>query len=205
MRVSASTFLLKNVGYTEMVTLARDTVFLFDATQGEARAREDSTWIAKLFPGHHPVVVVVTDLAWPHVSGVRFWVARGATIIAHNAARPFLQSVVERRWTLAPDALQKQPRPLRFVGVRDVGKLAGGEVLLFPIDGIGSEVALAAYVGNSRFLWASDFVQSLSEPTAYVNEVVRAAHRVGIVPERVAAQHMALVRWDTVSQLGRSR
>jgi hypothetical protein len=204
-RVSATTFLLKNRGYTEMVTLARDTVFIFDATQGEARAREDSVWIGKLFSGRHPVAVVVTDLAWPHVSGVRFWVSRGATIIAHKAARPFLQSVVDRRWTLAPDVLERQPRSMRFVGVSDTRKLAGGDVLLFPIDGIGSEVALSAYVANSRFLWASDYVQSLKKPTAYVDEVVRAAERVGVRPERLAAEHMALVRWDTVSQLARRR
>jgi hypothetical protein len=94
---------------------------------------------------------------------------------------------------------------MRFVGVTDTRKLAGGDVLLFPIDGIGSEVALSAYLASSRFLWASDYVQSLKRPTAYVDEVVRAAERVGVRPERVAAEHMALVGWDTVSQLARRR
>ncbi|HYM26127.1 MAG TPA: hypothetical protein VEU08_23075 [Vicinamibacterales bacterium] len=204
-RVSGNTFLLKNRGYTEMVSLARDTVFVFDASQGEARAREDSAWIGKLFPGPHPIAVIVTDLAWPHVSGVRFWVARGATIIAHRAARSFLQSVVDRRWTLAPDLLEKRRRPMRFVGVNSTSKLAGGALMLFPIDGIGSEVALAAYVANDRFLWASDYVQNLNAPTLYVDEVVRAVRRVGITPERAAAQHMRLVGWDTVARLGQPR
>ena len=88
-RVSSTTFLLRNRGYTEAVTLQRDTVFVFDATQGEERVRQDSAWIATLFPGRHPIVVVVTDLAWPHVAGVRAWVARGATIVSHRAARRF--------------------------------------------------------------------------------------------------------------------
>src|SRR5262245_61780730 len=101
-RVSASTFLLRNRGYTEAVTLQRDTVFVFDATQGDERVRQDSAWIAALFPGRHPIAVVVTDLAWPHVAGVRAWVARGATIVSHRAAKPFLTEVVNRRWTQTP-------------------------------------------------------------------------------------------------------
>lgn len=202
-RVSGSTFLLRNRGYAEMVTLTRDTVFLFDATQAETRAREDSAWIGKLFPGKHPIVVIVTDLAWPHVSGLRFWVARGATIMSHSASQPFLQSVVDRRWTLAPDLLERERKPLRFVGLNTTRMLGGGGLTVFPIDGIGSEVALAAYVAPDRFLWASDYVQSLDEPTAYVDEVVRAVHRVGVTPERVAAEHMRIVPWDTVARLAK--
>jgi hypothetical protein len=62
-RVGAQTFLLVTPAYTETVTLQRDTVFILDATTSEARARGDSTWISRLFPGKHPVALVVTDLA----------------------------------------------------------------------------------------------------------------------------------------------
>ncbi|HEU5218293.1 MAG TPA: hypothetical protein VFU23_06520, partial [Gemmatimonadales bacterium] len=61
-RAGAHAFLLKNRGYTELVALERDTVFVFDATQGDERARQDSLWVGRLFPGRHAVVVVVTDL-----------------------------------------------------------------------------------------------------------------------------------------------
>ena len=105
-QVSANTWLLRNAGYTEAVTLAGNEVYVFDATQGENRARQDAVAIAKLFPGPHRINVVVTDLAWPHVAGLRYWVAQGATIVAHVATRGFLQRVIDRRWTLAPDALE---------------------------------------------------------------------------------------------------
>src|SRR5258708_30064083 len=80
------TYLLSNPGYTEAVTQVGDQVFLFDATQGEERAKKDAEAIAKLFPGYKKLTVVVTDLAWPHVAGVRYSVANGAKIVAHNAA-----------------------------------------------------------------------------------------------------------------------
>lgn len=202
-RVSATTFLLRNRGYAETVTLVRDTVFVFDATQGDERVRQDSSWIAALFPGRHPIVVVVTDLAWPHVAGVRAWVARGATIVSHRAARPFLTEVVNRRWTVSPDLLERRREhvALRFRAVDDSLALAGGDVLLFPIDGAASEVALAAFVRPDRFLWASDFIQRVTSPSQYLDDVFAAVTRAGVSPLKVAAEHAPLVAWDRVAPL----
>jgi hypothetical protein len=205
-RVSANTVLLRNPGYQETLTLARDTVFVLDATQGDARARQDSAWIGKLFPGSHPIVVVITDLAWPHVAGVRYWVAQGATIVSHRASLPFLTRVVDRRWTDAPDLLERvraRGTRFKFRAVDDSLPLAGGEVTLFAIDGPSSEGALAAYVRNDRFLWASDFVQTLQRPTQYLDEVLAAVHRMRYEPSRLAAEHLPLVDWSATARFDR--
>lgn len=202
-RVSASTFLLRNRGYTEAITLQRDTVFVFDATQGDERVRQDSAWIAALFPGRHPIAVVVTDLAWPHVAGVRAWVARGATIISHRASRSFLTEVVNRRWTATPDLLEQRRATARFKfrPVDDSLTLAGGEIALYPIDGAASEVALLGFVRPDRFLWASDFVQNVNSPTQYLDEVAAAVTRAQIKPIMVAAEHAPLIAWERVAPL----
>lgn len=202
-RVSDNVFVLRNTGYGEVVALVRDTVFVFDATQGDERVRQDSLWIATLFPGHHPIVLVVTDLAWPHVAGVRAWVARGATVVGHRAARSFLERVVNRRWTLAPDLLERRRAhaAFRFRAVADSVSLAGGDIVVFPIDGVASEVALAAFIRPSRFLWASDYVQDLDAPTQYVDEVAAAVRRMGLSPSTVAAEHARLAQWSRVAAL----
>jgi hypothetical protein len=202
-RVAPNTFLLKNRGYAEMVTLERDTVFMMEATQGDERARQDSVWIGRLFPGRHPIVVVVTDVAWPHIAGVRFWVASGATIISHHTSRPMLEQVVNRRWTLTPDRLEahRTGHPLKFLPVGDSLRLAGGRVALYPIDGIGSEGALMAWLPESATLWGSDYLQDPTDPTLYVTEVVRATRRAGITPKQTAAQHFPLTPWEKVAAL----
>ena len=203
-RVSANTVVLHNPGYNETITLARDTVFIFDATQSDDRARLDSALIARLFPGRHPVVLVVTDLAWPHVSGLRFWVASGATIVSHRAGRAFLEQIVARRWTLAPDKLENQRGTgvrLRFRPVSDSLRLAGGDITVRAIDGIGSEGALMAYVKADHFLWASDYIQDLTGPTLYALEVLRAAGRAGFSPERVDAEHIPITSWARIREL----
>jgi hypothetical protein len=202
-RVGSSAVLLRSRWYTEGAVLLGDTVYVLDATLGERRARADSAWIETLFPGRHPVAVVVTDLAWPHVAGVRYWVARGATIISHRASEPFLRRVVERRWTLAPDLLERRraSSPLRFRAVEDSALLAGGRLRLYAINGIGSEGALMAWLPGERFLWAGDYVQTVREPSAYAAEVIAAVWRAGVRPERVAAQHLPLTEWAVVERV----
>ncbi len=203
-RVSATTFLLHNRGYAEAVTLARDTVFVFDATQGEARARQDSAWIGKLFPGRHPIAVVITDLAFPHVAGVRYWVAEGATIASHRASREFLERVVARKWVDAPDLLEKQRAHgirLKFRAVNDSLSLAGGAITLFALDGPSSEGALGAFVHADKFLWASDYVQTLGAPTQYLDEVAAAVRRMKLTPAKLASEHLPLVDWSRAERL----
>jgi hypothetical protein len=150
-------------------------------------------------------VLVVTDLAWPHVAGVRFWVASGATVVSYRASRAFLEQIVAHHWTVKPDKLEIQrkrgPVTLRFRPVSDSLRLAGGDIGLYPIDGTGSEGALMAYVRKARFLWASDFVQSTTDPTLYALEVWRAARRVGLDPLWVSAEHVPVTSWETIDHL----
>lgn len=201
-RIADDTYLLAHPGYNEAVTLVGDTVVVLDATSSEDRARADSAWVARLFPGPHPVKVVVTDLAWPHIGGVRFWVARGATIVSHKQSESFLREVVERRWTLKPDALERaradRPVPFRFQAVDDNAELAGGAVRLTTIDGIGGEGALIAWMPAHAFLWAGDFIQDLRGPSLYAGEVMRAVRREGFRPDRFGAQHLPLAAWSKV-------
>ncbi len=199
-RVNEHTFLLVRPAYTETVTLQRDTVYLLDATTSEARSRGDSTWIASLFPGKHPVVVVVTDLAWPHISGVRFWVARGATIISHKISEDFIRRVVSRRWTLNPDALEKaRGAKLSFRGVADSLTLAGGAIVIHAMRGNTTEGALAAWLPAERYLWAGDYLQR-DPGSPYYIDVVLTARALALHPDKVGAQHMPLTNWADVER-----
>ncbi|HLJ87267.1 MAG TPA: hypothetical protein VKZ53_10615 [Candidatus Angelobacter sp.] len=198
-----ATYVLAQRFYNEAVTLAGDEIYLFDSTQNEERAKLDHEQIRNLFPGQHKINVVVTDFAWPHVGGVRYWVAQGATIIAHKAEKPVLQNIVDRRWTLKPDELEQHraSAKFKFVGLDSPQQFAGGAITMIPIDGIGSEVALAAFVAADRFLWASDYIQDTSAPAAYTTDVWNAVQRAGFKPERFAAEHVALNQWEVIEKL----
>lgn len=206
-RVSANTFLLVTRAYTNVVTLAHDTVWVLDAQTDERRARQDAAWIARLFPGRHPVALVVTDLAWSHISGVRYWVAHGATVYSHAASEAFLRRVTTRRWTVAPDSLEIIRRTrraavtMRFRPVNDSLPIGGGAIRLHHIAGLGSEGALMAWIPADGFLYAGDFVQDTRAPSSYAQETYAATVRAGITPRRVAAMHVGLTPWSTIEGL----
>ena len=199
-RVADDVYLLVTPMYTGAVALAGDTVVVFDATTSGARAADDQDWVRRLFPGDHPAVVLVTDLAWPHVGGVREWVAGGAAVVSHRVSEPFLRGLVDRRWTRQPDRLEARRGEVefRFTGVDGPATLGAGGVQVAPIGGIGSEGALVAYLPEAGFLWAGDYVQTVDGPSTYAAEVVAAVRREGWAPRTVAAQHLPLTPWQAV-------
>jgi hypothetical protein len=73
------------------------------------------------------------------------------------------------------------------------------------IDGIGSEGALYPWIPTHGFLWAGDYIQEVTRPSQYAIEVRAAMRRDGIVPQRIAAQHLPLTPWTTVEQANRER
>lgn len=205
-RVGPTTFALRTPSYTNVITLQRDTVWILDAQTNEDRAHQDSIWIGRLFPGTHKLAVVVTDLAFPHIGGVRYWVANGATIVSHANSAAFLRRVVDRRWTSRPDLLSRRPKsPFRFRPVHSDMELAQGALRLMPIDGIGSEGALMVYLARDRVLYAGDYIQGGGPNTfsaVYAREVVAAAKRAGLAPTSFVAMHVPLTAWDQLRRFG---
>jgi len=196
-RVSSNLFLLRNPGYTEAVALIRDTLWILDATQSEQRAALDSAWIGRLFPGRHPVMLVVTDLAWPHIAGMRYWVARGATVISHRMSAGPLRQVIDRRWTDSTDLLERRRGQVhfRFRPIDQPTELAGGAIRIVPLQGVGSEGGLGVWIPGERFWWAGDYVQQLDQPSLYGREMIGTVRSAGVVPDRFGAQHVGLAEW----------
>jgi len=204
-RVASNTFLLVTRAYTNVVSLQRDTVFILDAQTSAERAQRDSVWVGKLFPGRHPIVLVVTDLAWPHIAGVRYWIGQGATVVSHPASRAFLERVFNKQWTLQPDLLEQRRPKVRFAfrPVNGSLALAGGAIQLRPIDGAGSEGAIIAFFPSERFLYAGDYIQGGgpdSFSATYAREVAAAVRRAAFTPERFAAMHLPLSDWSSLSR-----
>ena len=115
--------------------------------------------------------------------------------------------VVERRWTREPDLLEQNRKTakLQFVAVDKTRNEADGKLRLFAIDGIGSEGALMAYVPDNSWLWASDYIQNVSSPSAYATEVWQAVERAGLKPRQVAAMHIPLTPWMTIEALAKPK
>ncbi len=197
-RVSANLFLLRNPGYTEAIALVRDTVWILDATQSEQRAALDSAWIGRLFPGRHALMLVVTDLAWPHIAGVRYWVAQGAMVISHRMSTDPLKAVIERRWSDSTDLLERRRAQVKFHfrAVDQPTELAAGALRVVPLQGVGSEGGLGVWIAAEKFWWAGDYVQRVDAPSLYGREMIGTVRSTGVEPVRFGAQHVGLADWS---------
>lgn len=202
-RVGSNVFLLTNHAFTSAVALVRDTVYLFDAPAGEQRAQRDSVWIARLFPGIHPVALVLPSTVWPHIAGLRYWVAAGARIVGPALAEPLIAATVRRRWVERPDRLERLRETgaspiLHFVAVRDSISLAGGRLSLYSLHGAANEGVLMAYLPIPRFLWASDRLQKDPSFDLYASELVDDVRRLRLTPLWTSGPHYGVVVWDSV-------
>jgi len=107
-------------------------------------------------------------------------------------------------WRFLPALAGVALVPAAFLALRSLSQplvAAGGALVLQAIDGIASEGALMGWFGDERFLWASDYIQNVRASSQYAREVLRATRRVGIVPERFAAEHVRLTPWRTIDSL----
>ena len=90
---------------------------------------------------------------------------------------------------------------MKFIGVNSVYRIANGGITLHPFDRGGIELSLMGYVIADRFLWASDYSQTVREASAYATDVWHAAQRDELHPEHTAAEHLPLTPWTTIKGL----
>ena len=202
-KINEQSYLTRNKFYTSVFTKIGDTVYLFDAPLNEARAKQDKKLIDSVFTKVQKYVLVVTDLAWPHIGGLRYWVSKGAVIVSHSASKKFIDKVIHQQWLLQPDDLQTHPKPMNFIAIDRNRKFARGELQIFPIDGIGSECALICFIPQYNLLWASDYIQDVRNPNAYAKEVIAAVDREGFKPVKFIAEHVGLTDWQKILELNK--
>jgi len=121
------------------------------STQGEGRARKDEEAIAKLFPVS-TIDGGVTDLAWPHVAGVRYWVRTALQSSRISGARIPAKC---RGSSLdpCPDYWSKRKTAsLKFIGMMPDYSTAGGAISLHRLMH-RQRSSLMGYFVADRFLW----------------------------------------------------
>ena len=58
-----------------------------------------------------------------------------------------------------------------------------------------------AFIPSDHFLWASDFIQTVDEPSENTSEVLKAVQREGLHPERTAAERVSVTPWSKIEEV----
>ncbi|NOK17283.1 hypothetical protein [Corallococcus carmarthensis] len=160
---------------------------------------------AKRFPGLKVKAVVSTSDAWPHVGGLREYVARGIPVYVLDLNRALVERLVASPRTLLPDALARKPRAakLQVVEGRRVVGSGKNRLELVPVRTETGERMLFAWLPEHGLLYTSDLVQPQPDGTFFnvqqVDETVQVAAREKLPVARVFGMHLKPTDWSTLT------
>jgi len=155
--------------------------------------------------GDEPIrALVLTSGAWPHLAGVRAYVARGVPIHASRKVVERVRALSHAPWTLTPDSLARSPREpltrvvagtIRLESAKNPIELHTGSELA----AIHSPSSVVVHLPESRLLHAGDlWIPERFEPNLWRQarrELVDLVAARNLEVDRMMALHIEPVPW----------
>lgn len=163
--------------------------------------------VKRRFPGKAIKAVISTSDAWPHLGGVREYIARGISVHILDVNRPIIQRLIQTRFSFSPDSLErrKQSPQLQIISSKTLIGAGANRIELYPYRTETGERMMMAYFPEHRLLYISDLGQGLPTPPdfmiQYFNEVVKAVEREQLAVDEIFAMHMGIYKWSSVKEL----
>ena len=179
-----------------LVVEQENGVIAIDPGLEDLKSEAMISWMEKRFPGKPLSHVIMTHHHVDHVGGVRPFVAAGAAVVAHDAAREYYLANLSRTGrTILPDALDRNPVPARVIGVKagEPFRLEDPQrpVSAYPVFNRHSSDALAVLVENEGVLYNGD----LYSPGNKVEEVPAEVPLTGLDLEKAIQANNLSVRF----------
>jgi glyoxylase-like metal-dependent hydrolase (beta-lactamase superfamily II) len=149
----------RNPGWNSVLIEFGDHLTLIEAPLSEARALALFAKAKALRPDKPLTELVVSHFHVDHASGFRAAVAAGLTVITQQGNEAFLRDVARRPFTIRPDVLARNPRPLKIRSFDDSLTLrdAAREVQLLHVrNSSHGDTLLMAYLPKDRILINAD-------------------------------------------------
>ncbi|MFI5177137.1 MAG: MBL fold metallo-hydrolase [Vicinamibacterales bacterium] len=155
------------------------------------------------FGGAPVKAVVTTSDSWPHIGGMREYVARGIPVYALDLNVPILTRLFAAKYDTFPDALARSPkRPVLHVvaGKTTVG--AGANRLeIYPLRTATGERQMMVYLPQHQLLYTSDLF-TINQGRVFlpqqVGEAVEAAAREHLTVTSAIGMHYDVLPWAAI-------
>ena len=161
----------------------------------------------KRFPGLPIKAVITTSDSWPHIAGIREFVAQGIPIYALDLNKPILQRLIDAPRQSKPDQLALHTRTPDFHLITEPTSLGRGSnrLEIVPIRGETSERQMMVYFPEHKLLYGSDPFQQLPDGSYFypqtVTELTDAVARERLSPERFFMMHVGPTPWTDLQKV----
>jgi glyoxylase-like metal-dependent hydrolase (beta-lactamase superfamily II) len=195
--VSSGVWLLGGGSHHSVLVEFADHLMIIDAPQNDARALAVIAKARELRPGKPLTHVVNSHHHFDHSGGIRAAVSEGLTVVTHQANAAFIEEVVKRPHTIVPDALEKNPRPLKLETVTDEKVLTDGSmtVNLYSIPSEHSESMLMAYLPKERALIVIDIYEPVEGPHMFAARFIEDLKKRNLRVDRIVPVHGKVVTY----------
>ncbi len=189
-------------GYASLVFDFKDYIVVLEGPQSEQRALAVIAEAKRLVPNKPIRYVVNTHNHIDHSSGLRAFVAEGATIVTHQINRAYFEKIFSAPHTLNPDTLSGSNRKPMFETLTDKKVLTDGNhvIELHHLKDSGHNAGLlVAYLPKQKILYEADSynppAQANTPPPSpvspYVSNLVTSIERLKLDVETIIPVHYA--------------
>jgi len=158
--LSPNVYHLTGGSHHTMVVEQTNGVVVIEAPLYEARSQAVIDWIKANLPGKPITHVVSTHFHSDHASGLRTFVAAGATIVAGKAAAPFYKKIFKASSAVLPDPLAVTPKAAKIIVVPDGGSYSmddpANPVVAYQVDNPHADGMLIGYLPVQKIVFTSD-------------------------------------------------
>jgi glyoxylase-like metal-dependent hydrolase (beta-lactamase superfamily II) len=187
-------------GYASVAVDFKDYIVVIEGPQSEARATQIIDAAKRLIPGKPIRYVINTHHHFDHSSGLRTFVAEGATVVTHEVNKPYYEKLFALPHTLGPDRLQSEKRAPKFETMTEKKVLTDGNrvIELHHLRGSGhNEGLIVAYLPKEKILVEADSYNPPAQPPAaapssvspYVTNLTDALDRLKLDVQRIVPIH----------------
>src|SRR5262245_6773370 len=187
-------------GYAAVAVDFKDYIVVIEGPQSEARAMQIITEAKRLIPNKPIRYVVNTHHHIDHSSGLRTFVAEGATVVTHEVNKPYFEKLFALPHTLEPDRLMREKQAPKFETVAEKKVMTDGNhvIELHHLRGSGhNEGLIVAYFPKEKILVEADAFNPPAQPNAppppsvspYTANLVETIDRLRLDVQRIIPIH----------------
>lgn len=157
------------------------------------------------FPDLPVKAVITTSDSWPHIGGLREYVARGIPIYALDLDKPILERLLDAPHKYIPDDLQKHPRAPKWQLISKRTTLGSGanRLELIPYRTETGERQTMVYFPQHKLLYTSDLFAPDQGKTWFTPEYLREARnavaREHLAVDSIFGMHYDVTPWKAVT------